>query len=81
MRGGDTLKQLIGSALVDGQIVRLTEEENETTFAIVTRVFTRIHDTRPARGEEGWAVVASSFERVSSRNRAVLILISIRMSD
>ncbi len=30
--GGDTLEQLIGSALVDGQIVQLIEEENETTF-------------------------------------------------
>jgi hypothetical protein len=36
--GGDTLEQLIGSTLVDGQIVQLIEEENETTFAIVTRV-------------------------------------------
>ena len=36
--GGDNLEQQIGPTLVDGQIAQLIEEENETTFAIVTRV-------------------------------------------
>jgi hypothetical protein len=34
MTGGDTLEQLIGSALVDGQIVQLIEEENETPLRL-----------------------------------------------
>ncbi len=36
--GGDNLEQQIGPALVNGQIVQLIEEENETTIAIVTRI-------------------------------------------
>ena len=36
--GGDNLEKLIGSALVDGQIVQLIEEENETAIANVSRI-------------------------------------------
>jgi hypothetical protein len=53
MTGGDTLEQLIGSALVDGQIVQLIEEENETTIAMVTRISGRSMIVDPREEKKG----------------------------
>jgi hypothetical protein len=61
--GGDTLEQLIGSALVDGQIVQLIEEENETTSAIVTRVSGGpmiVHPSKEKKGGRVWLRVLSA---------------------
>jgi hypothetical protein len=63
MTGGDTLEQLIGSALVDGQIVRLIEEENETTIAIVTRISGGsmiVHPSEEKKGGRVWLRVLSA---------------------
>jgi hypothetical protein len=63
MTGGDTLEQLIGSALVDGQIVQLIEEENETTIAIVTRVSADsiiVHASEEKKGGRVWIQVLSA---------------------
>jgi hypothetical protein len=57
------LEQLIGSALVDGQIVQLIEEENETTFAIVTRVSGGpmiVHPSKEKKGGRVWIRVLSA---------------------
>ena len=61
--GGDTLEQLIGSALVDGQIVQLIEEENETTIAIVTRISGGsmiVHPSEEKKGGRVWLRVLSA---------------------
>ena len=61
--GGHTSEQLIGSALVDGQIVQLIEEENETTFAIVTRVSGGsmiVHPSEEKKGGRVWLRVLST---------------------
>jgi hypothetical protein len=61
---GHTLEQLIGSALVDGQIVQLIEEENETTFAIVSRVSGGsmiVHPSAEKKGGPVWIRVLSTF--------------------
>jgi hypothetical protein len=57
MTGGDTLEQLIGSALVDGQIVQLIDEENETTIVIVTRISGDsmiVHPSEEKKGGRMW---------------------------
>ena|SRR5712671_516440 len=63
MTGGDTLEQRIRSALVDGQIVQLIEEENETTIAIVTRISGRsmiVHPSEEKKGGRVWLRVLSA---------------------
>jgi hypothetical protein len=63
MTSGDTLEQLIGSALVDGQIVQLIEEENETTITIVTRISGRsmiVHPSEEKKGGRVWFRVLSA---------------------
>jgi hypothetical protein len=57
MTGGDTPEQRIRSALVDGQIVQLIEEENETTIAIVTRIagrFMIVHRSEEKKVGRAW---------------------------
>jgi hypothetical protein len=54
--GGDNLEQLIGSALVDGQIVQLIEEENETAIAIVSRISGRSMIVDPSVEKKGGLV-------------------------
>ena len=51
--GGDNLEQLIGSALVDGQIVQLIEEENEIAIAIVSRISGRSMIVHPSEEKKG----------------------------
>ncbi len=55
--GGDNLEQLIGSALVDGQIVQLIEEENETAIAIVSCIsgcYMVVHPSEEKKGGLVW---------------------------
>jgi hypothetical protein len=57
MTGGDTLEQRMRSALVDGQIVQLIEEENETTIPIVSRISGRsmiVHLSEEKKGGLVW---------------------------
>jgi hypothetical protein len=54
--GGDNLEQLIGSALVDGQIVQLIEEENEIAIAIVSRISGRSMIVHPSEEKKGGLV-------------------------
>ena len=61
--GGDNLEQLIGSALVDGQIVQLIEEENETVIAIVSGISGRsmiVHPSEEKKGGWVWLRVLSA---------------------
>jgi hypothetical protein len=60
---GDNLEQQIGPALVAGQIAQLIEEENETTFAIVTRVSggsVIVHPSEEKKGGWVWLRVLSA---------------------
>jgi hypothetical protein len=63
MTGGDTLEQLIGSALVDGQIVQLIGVENETTIAIFTGISgisMIVHPSEEKKGRRVWLRVLSA---------------------
>jgi hypothetical protein len=74
--GGDTLEQLIGSTLVDGQIFQLIEEENETTFAIVTRVSGGsmiVHSHEEKKGGRVWLRVLT-FDDPGPATRAALLV-------
>ena len=68
------MEQLIGSALVDGQIVQLIEEENETTIAIVTRISRGSMIVHPSEEKKGGRVagkILAIFRRGQGAARGV----------